>query len=356
MTDSGIGKDSRKSLSTTITIVCFVALALYNVAELNFIIFATFRVRRGLYFWSFLVSTWGICLYAIGFLLKDIQASTPSSFYVTFIIVGWCSMVTGQSFVLYSRLHLVLRMPSRLRLVLIMIIVDAIICHVPICVMVYGANSSNSAPFLVPYSIYEKVQVTVFFIQELIISILYIFQTLKILRPEGNIRGKSSRRVMTHLIYVNVIIVVLDITILGLEYSGLYDIQTVYKGFVYSVKLKLEFSILNRLIELTRSLRLETFDEDRRKQTATGNDKQAGYKAYVTSGRAGSAGTSGVVNCNNDSIVVTRTQIAIHSEVPTTKQGAVHRPGDCRDGERDLESFDVESVGNGIEGENRVRP
>jgi hypothetical protein len=126
---------------------------------------------------------------------------------------------------------------------------------------------------------------------------------------------------MTHLIYVNVIIVVLDIAILGLEYSGLYDIQTVYKGFVYSVKLKFEFSILNRLIELTRSLRLETFDEDGRKQTATGNDKQAGYKAYVTSGRAGSAGTSGVVNCNNDSIVVTRTQVVIDSEVHTTKTG-----------------------------------
>jgi hypothetical protein len=136
MTDTGIGKDSRKSLSTSITIVCFVALALYNVAELNFIIFGTFRVRSGLYFWSFLMSTWGIFLYAIGFLLKDIQVSTPSSFYVTFIIVGWCSMVTGQSFFLYSRLHLVLRMPTRLRLVLIMIIVDAIICHVPICVMV----------------------------------------------------------------------------------------------------------------------------------------------------------------------------------------------------------------------------
>jgi hypothetical protein len=201
MTDSGIGTAADKSLPTIIIIICFVVLALYNVVELNFIIFATFRKYSGLYFWSFLVSTWGICLYSIGFLLKDLSFSPPASFYVTFIIVGWCSMVTGQSVVLYSRLHLVLRSTSQLRLVLLMIITNAIICHIPIIVMVYGANSSNPTPFLVPYSIYEKVQVTIFFLQELIISVLYILQTVKIMRPEGNIRGRASRRLMTHLIY-----------------------------------------------------------------------------------------------------------------------------------------------------------
>ena len=36
--------------------------------------------------------------------------------------------------------------------------------------MVFGANSNNSMAFLLPYSIYKKVQVTMFFIQELNIS------------------------------------------------------------------------------------------------------------------------------------------------------------------------------------------
>lgn len=132
MTDAGIGKVDNKSLPTTFTILCFIAIALYNVAELFFIIFATFKKRRGLYFWSFLVSTCGIGLYSIGFLLKDMSLSSQSVFYVTLIVVGWSSMVTGQSIVLYSRLHLVLRKPAKLRLVLIMIICNAIICHVPI--------------------------------------------------------------------------------------------------------------------------------------------------------------------------------------------------------------------------------
>jgi hypothetical protein len=72
--------------------------------------------------------------------------------------------------------------------------------------------------------------------------------------------------------------VFLDLSILGLEYSGLYDIQTAYKGLVYSVKLKLEFSILDRLVELTQSgriayqssdhggLQMGTFNEGRQKR------------------------------------------------------------------------------------------
>lgn len=358
MTDSGIGRVSDETTPTIFTIVCFVALAFYNVAELNFIIFATFRKYSGLYFWSFLVSTWGICVYSIGFLLKDIRPSLPPTFYVTLIIVGWCSMVTGQSVVLYSRLHLVLRSPSQLRLVLYMIIFDGIICHVPIIVMVYGANSNNPAPFLIPYSIYEKVQVTIFFIQELIISSLYIFETLKIMRPEGNIRGRASRRTLTHLIYVNTIIVVLDITILGLEYSGLYDIQTVYKGLVYSVKLKLEFSILNRLVELTqrkfnssddhrsheRSVHLETFNEQRVNHV----DQEAGYKAYVTTKGTGDDSAGGEGTQNDDSILVTTTRVAISSEGEAIKRGTTPRFGDWRDIETDLESLEAESGENGI--------
>ncbi|KAK0657893.1 hypothetical protein B0T16DRAFT_453310 [Cercophora newfieldiana] len=62
----------------------------------------------------------------------------------------------------------------------------------------------------------------------------------------------SARRLMVHLIIVNIVVVLLDVNILTIEYARLYNIQTAYKGLVYSVKLKVEFSILNRLVELTR--------------------------------------------------------------------------------------------------------
>jgi hypothetical protein len=233
-------------------VAVFLSIAIYNFIELNFIILATFKRKGGLYFWSFIMATWGIPPYCIGFLLKNFLPDTNSYIYVTLIVVGWWPLVTGQSMVLYSRLHLVLRKPAWLRAVLIMIIVNAVICYVPTTVMVYGANSSNPGPFITPYSIYEKIQVTIFFIQEMTISGLYIFSTTKILRIDAVTGRNESRDVMRHLIAVSVIVVILDITILAFEYANLYYLQTSYKGLAYSVKLKIEFSILNRLIVVTQ--------------------------------------------------------------------------------------------------------
>jgi len=239
-----------------VAIAIFLALALYNVIELTFIIFFTFRKWSGLYFWSFVVSTSGIALYSIGFLLKQLKLSNEWILFVTLISVGWCTMVTGQSIVLYSRLHILVRNRRVLQLVLGMIIVDAIICHLPILVLVYGSNSPNHEPFDVPYSVYEKIQVTIFFFQELIISSLYIFQTVILQQHKKVVGGNGrARRAMNHLIGVNTLVIGLDVTIVVLEYTDMYDIQTAYKALVYAVKLKLEFSILNRLVDVTQAPR-----------------------------------------------------------------------------------------------------
>ncbi|KAM0424521.1 hypothetical protein ACHAPT_010236 [Fusarium lateritium] len=238
--------------ANAIVVAVFLGIAIYNFIELNFIILATFKRKEGLYFWSFIVATWGIPPYSIGFLLKNFVPNTNSYIYVTLIVVGWWPLVTGQSMVLYSRLHLVLRKPAWLRAVLIMIIVNAFVCYVPTTIMVYGANSSNPDPFITPYSIYEKIQVTIFFIQEMIISGLYIFATTKILKNDAVTGRTESRDVMRHLIVVSIIVVILDITILAFEYANLYYLQTSYKALAYSVKLKIEFSILNKLIVVTQ--------------------------------------------------------------------------------------------------------
>lgn len=254
--DNGISSNNDAiDVKTALTVTSFLAIALYNVVELNFIILATFKQRRGLYFWSFVVATWAIAPCAVGFLIKYLQLSNLSTLYVTLIVLGWSAMVTGQSVVLYSRLHLVDRNRTRLRLVLTMIIVNAVICHIPIIVMVYGANGPNPGPYVLPYSIYEKVQVTIFFLQELTISGLYILATTRLFRLDGDhyLHGSAVSKTLRHLILVNVVVICLDITVLGLEYAGYYDLQTAYKILVYSIKLKLEFNILNGLVRLTRA-------------------------------------------------------------------------------------------------------
>ncbi|KAH8710053.1 hypothetical protein GQ44DRAFT_627130 [Phaeosphaeriaceae sp. PMI808] len=240
---------------TKALVLCFISIALYNFLELNVLIFSIFKSRRSLYFWSFVVSTWGVAFNCFGYLLKDMELVSSVHVYATLIIIGWCSMITGQSVVLYSRLHLVMHNKNRLRAILIMIITNAIWLHIPVIVLVYGANSDNPGPYVKPYQIYEKIQLSVFFIQEVIISGFYVWETVKLLKHERTIGNTGTFGVMNHLIFVNILVILLDVTILGLEFANLYEVQTAWKPLVYSLKLKLEFSILNRLVDLTRKVR-----------------------------------------------------------------------------------------------------
>ncbi|KAH6973287.1 hypothetical protein EDB80DRAFT_595940 [Ilyonectria destructans] len=325
----GSGVDGYSQTSMTIIIV-FLAISFYNVIELNCIIFGTFKRYAGLYFWTFLIATWGIPLYCTGFLIKYFGSPSLGYLSCTLIVTGWVCMVTGQSMVLWSRLHLVLRNRKRLRLILWMIITDAIICHGAIIPMVYGSFSSSPEMWQKPYSIMEKIQVTIFFLQEIILSSFYIMETVKLMRHErymGNTR--SSRRLMKHLVLVNVLIILLDITIVGLEYANQYEYQTSYKSFVYSTKLKLEFTVLNRLVEMTTgsknassgprsrshntvnntSIPLETFTGE-----AGGKPTSVSYQAYAMAGSEGSNDRAQISPTRNDNRVVMTTEIILHRE------------------------------------------
>lgn len=246
---------SSADTKTMFALVVFVSIAVYNVLELTCLIFIVFKKRSGLYFWSLCVATWGIPVYSLGFLLLGLGVSPHAVYvHVTLIVIGWSCTVTGQSVVLYSRLHLLDRNPVHLRFVLVMIIVNATILHPTIAVMIFGANSfDNPSRFYRPYSIAEKVQVSIFFVQETIISGFYIAAIRRLFRDSTLHRRSARRRLLRRVLTVHVVVILLDVTILGLEYFGLYRIQTAYKGLVYSVKLKLEFNILNELINVTRS-------------------------------------------------------------------------------------------------------
>jgi hypothetical protein len=255
MPDDGIGATFEIPIPIAITMSSFVAIALYNVLELTVMIFATFKRRSGLYFWSLVAATLSLVLYSLAFTFKFFNVMKPSMILVTMGFSGWFLMVNTQSLVLYSRLHLVLRNDKILRWVLGMIIVDAIICGVPIGVLAYGSYSSNPTTFVAIYSVYEKVEVTIMFIQEATISGIYLWETIRILRDPAKRRGNDPRTVMKNLIYMNVFIIILDLPLLSTEYAGFYDIQTTYKAALYSVKLKVEFAVLNQLLEFVTQSR-----------------------------------------------------------------------------------------------------
>ena len=147
--DIGISGALHASVPFAIIISVFLALALYNI-ELTYIIFMAFMRRTGLYYWNSLVASRGIVAYASCFFFKFFQILLIDMVSVTFIIIGWASMVTGKSIVLCYRLYLVIRNATKVHWVLIMIIVNTIILYILIFVLVYGSNSAKPKPFIRP--------------------------------------------------------------------------------------------------------------------------------------------------------------------------------------------------------------
>ncbi|KAH8705778.1 hypothetical protein BGW36DRAFT_286062 [Talaromyces proteolyticus] len=236
-------------------VILFLSLALYNAIELIVLVLLSFKRFRGLYFWSLLLSgLLGVVPYSVGFILKFFsQVNVWVS--VSILTVGWWVMVTGQSLVLYSRLHLVMRDQKRLRRLLYMIMVNFVILHLPTSVLTYGSNVHNatSSRFINGYNIMEKIQMTGFSIQETVISGFYLYETARLLRLSNN--SHSHRRTQYQLIGINIIIILMDLVLLGFEYASEYAIQITLKAAVYSLKLKLEFAVLGKLVDFIRTNR-----------------------------------------------------------------------------------------------------
>ena len=164
------------SLAIKIFIAFFAGLSMYNAVELIALVFFTFTRYKGVYFWSLLIASWGIIPYSLGFLLKFFDITTSWDKYISVILltVGWYTMVTGQSVVLWSRLHLLLtgaRGAQVLKWTKYMIIVDAVILHVPTTVLTFGCNGSIDVDgFVRGFNVYEKVQMVGFLYEHLLPS------------------------------------------------------------------------------------------------------------------------------------------------------------------------------------------
>ncbi|KAH6605410.1 hypothetical protein Trco_007117 [Trichoderma cornu-damae] len=326
---AGTGAISQDDVTT---IIVFLSLALYNVGELACIIWGTFKRYCGSYFWSFFIATLGIALCCIGFCIKYFGPDSLGYLACTFTAPGWVFMVTGQSLVLWSRLHLVLRNRWRLKAILWTIIFNGVVCHGMVIPLVYGSYSKNRDIFRQPHKITERIEIIVFFLQETVLSSLYIYETLKLLRSGGALGHKqSNRRLLKNLTLANVLVIILDITILVLQFADLYDYQITYKLFAYSVKLKLEFTVLNRLVEPTTgggelvnpaeqstssrarsisnaSTLLEAFDDNNR------SIGRGSYHAYAEGGCGNNLRKRTPSEVENGKGVMITTAITIHRE------------------------------------------
>jgi hypothetical protein len=192
--------------------------------------------------------------------------------------------------VLWSRLHLIVsgeRGERILKWTKYMIIFNAIALHIPTTVLTFGSNGDiQTGVFVRGYNVMEKIQMVGFFVQEIILSSIYIFETTKILRTSLQ---PNTKRTMYQLITINIVIIVMDLGLLGIECASLYILETLVKGVIYSVKLKLEFAILGKLVN---------FAIGQRPSTANGRATSIGFVGEVpeksSHGRGGSNGLNGI--------------------------------------------------------------
>ncbi|KAL2422493.1 hypothetical protein ABEF91_004066 [Exophiala dermatitidis] len=244
------GEFQGKWTAQPIIVVTCMTLSLYNCLELLLIIFTTFREWRGLYFVSLVVASIGIVPYCVGYILEYFAIT---AFWACMMLatIGWVMLITGQAFVLYSRLGLILQNETVLRAIKWMIIVDALIFHTATTVIQYGKSYGSEQPAFTRALFYmEKIQMTGFCIQEFIISGIYLWKTVQLLKL---ISRKGTRRVMYELFIINTIIILMDIALLALEYKGLRSMERAFKSLIYSCKLKMEFAVLGKLVNLVQS-------------------------------------------------------------------------------------------------------
>lgn len=146
--------DSRQmSSGERFLVACFLGAAIWNAVGMFPMIFLTFKRLWTLYFWAMILSTAGILICSASQIISVATPQVNSMINGVMSCIGWVFMVTGQSVVLYSRLHLLAITPRVLRLVLCMIIVNGITIHITGTVLTVGTRLQppTSIPFTEAY-------------------------------------------------------------------------------------------------------------------------------------------------------------------------------------------------------------
>ncbi|KAM3514527.1 hypothetical protein MY11210_001870 [Beauveria gryllotalpidicola] len=258
-------QDIQNDLPMAMAIAGLSSISVYIGIEINVSLFLLFKRKRGLYFWSCLIASWGVILQPIFMLLADFDVWKDAIPSLVMIYLTWFMMVVPQSWVLYSRLHLLMRATNTLRIIKYVLIFNSIVFALPTMVIGTLAQATNVNPALESFNLkWDRTQLIIYFVQEISLSLLYIFQTYKYLKDIGPLQlhfgsfsssaskdeppPKERSPVLRHLIHVNILIIVLDIILLGIQCANLFYLQAALKPFIYGLKLKAEFAILNRLI------------------------------------------------------------------------------------------------------------
>ncbi|KAL4734768.1 hypothetical protein BDV11DRAFT_174446 [Aspergillus similis] len=229
----GVGGLDHDSI-VTVVLACFATLIYYNAIELMVLCLATFKRRGSLYFWCLVIASTSLIPNTSGYILLFFRPDISRFVAITLVVLGWYGTVTGHSLVLCPD-HCRCDNPPH-----------------PTTVLLYGTVSPNESivrTFSVGYGIAERIQLVGFCLQEAVLSGIYVWETVKLLRlrPE-----RRHHRILAQLLAMNVIVLVIDFVVVIVEYAGFYAVQVMFKPVAYSIKLKLEYAVLGRLVQIAQ--------------------------------------------------------------------------------------------------------
>ncbi|KAJ3238145.1 hypothetical protein HDU78_003676 [Chytriomyces hyalinus] len=229
------------------------AISIYNAVEIYVCAFGTFKRYNTLYCWSVLTCASGLLMQSISWTLVSYNCCVGNDLLIALATssLGWWAMVTGFSVTLYSRLTIIDVPHVYCARIKMLIIFNFVFCHLLTTMFTYGSRLIGSAFWVTGYSIIEKIQVTMFLIQEVILSSMYIIHV-------GTGYGDEMRAVQKATLYVNILVLILDLVVVVVEYLDLFTIQVALKLAIYSIKIKLEFLILRQLTDASDSFRKST--------------------------------------------------------------------------------------------------
>ena len=213
-----------------------------------------------------LLGTLGCAMDTIAVFLKYFLPNKKNLWpvYLFLILGGWTIYAPAQLLVLYSRLHLVNQNQRLQRCALFMVTVVPALLIIPTWIFDWPAwdpNGNLSALYSPREAIMDRVSQIGYTMAETVLSGIYIWRITELLRLKSTVR---QRRVMTDLIYANIIAILLDVLTVILVFRNKGGVSHPVQTFSYLLKLKLEFLVLNQLMAVAaRGLRKGTFAEKR---------------------------------------------------------------------------------------------
>lgn len=204
--------------------------------------------------------------------MRWVAPQVPWIFSLFLAEIGWTCMVTGYSIVLWSRLSIIIDNRRVIWGILAVVLFDGFVFHTALWVLQYGLSSVKGAargPWLDVLNPFERVQVTVFTVQECVISAVYMWGVWRLLKDQEH-RTKRARHVLWLLFAVQVITISMDLVVCILDLAGYFTLKAIIHSWVYGLstrqsrqawviitdsnaELELEFVVLNQLVDIAKS-------------------------------------------------------------------------------------------------------